>query len=159
MAIVVFLPALALSTITGINVYASNGVTDHRDNYGYVIYVQHHDIERATLALRAEVDMLSIGSEVEEAAQMLGASPLRAIVDVVVPLMKSGILAGMLLVLAFGELLVNSQAIVVKYEGQWYFPTYTAFHPGTDFGFDYSYEVNYRDLHDRFAEEGSDNWI
>ena len=32
-----------------------------------------------------------------EAARMLGASPLRAIVDVVVPLMKSGILAGMLL--------------------------------------------------------------
>jgi len=41
--------------------------------------------------------MLSIGSEVEEAAQMLGASPQRAILDVVVPLMKSGILAGMLL--------------------------------------------------------------
>ncbi len=45
--------------------------------------------------------MLSIGSEVEEAAQMLGASPLRAIVDVVVPLMKSGILAGMLLAFEF----------------------------------------------------------
>ena len=46
------------------------------------------------------------------------------------------ILAGLLLLLAFGELLVNSRAIVVKYEGEWFFPTYTAFHPGTDFGFD-----------------------
>ncbi len=45
--------------------------------------------------------MLSIGSEVEEAAQMLGASPTRAIIDVVVPLMKSGILAGMLLAFEF----------------------------------------------------------
>jgi putative spermidine/putrescine transport system permease protein len=53
--------------------------------------------------------MLSIGSEVEEAAQMLGASPLRAIVDVVVPLMKSGILAGMLLafIVSFNEFTVT----------------------------------------------------
>ncbi|MCG4454643.1 MULTISPECIES: ABC transporter permease [unclassified Pseudomonas] len=53
--------------------------------------------------------MLSIGSEVEEAAQMLGASPLRAIVDVVVPLMRSGILAGMLLafIISFNEFTVT----------------------------------------------------
>jgi len=53
--------------------------------------------------------MMSIGSEVEEAAQMLGASPLRAIVDVVVPLMKSGILAGMLLafIVSFNEFTVT----------------------------------------------------
>ena len=69
------------------------------------------------------------------------------------------ILASMLVLLAFGELLVNSRAIVVKYDGELYFPTYTAFHPGTDFGFDYSYEVNYRDLRDRFAKEGGDNWV
>lgn len=69
------------------------------------------------------------------------------------------LLAGLLLLLAFGELLVNSRAIVVKYEGEWFFPTYTAFHPGTDFGFDYSYEVNYRDLRDRFRAEDGDNWL
>jgi putative spermidine/putrescine transport system permease protein len=53
--------------------------------------------------------MLSIGSEVEEAAKMLGASPLRAIVDVVVPLMRSGILAGMLLafIISFNEFTVT----------------------------------------------------
>jgi len=53
--------------------------------------------------------MLAIGSEVEEAAQMLGASRLRAIVDVVVPLMKSGILAGMLLafIVSFNEFTVT----------------------------------------------------
>ncbi|MEP5569461.1 MAG: ABC transporter permease subunit [Halioglobus sp.] len=69
------------------------------------------------------------------------------------------LLAGLLLLLVFGELLVNSRAIVVKYEGEWFFPTYTAFHPGTDFGFDYSYEVNYRDLRDRFANESGGNWL
>ncbi|NWA00651.1 ABC transporter permease [Pseudomonas gingeri] len=53
--------------------------------------------------------MLAIGSEVEEAAQMLGASPQRAILDVVVPLMKSGILAGMLLafIVSFNEFTVT----------------------------------------------------
>jgi microcin C transport system permease protein len=48
---------------------------------------------------------------------------------------------------------------VVKYEGEWFFPTYTAFHPGTDFGYDYSYEVNYRDLRDKFIAEDGDNWL
>lgn len=53
--------------------------------------------------------MMSIGTEVEEAAQMLGASPTRAIFDVVVPLMKSGILAGMLLafIVSFNEFTVT----------------------------------------------------
>jgi microcin C transport system permease protein len=69
------------------------------------------------------------------------------------------ILAVFMLLLAFGELLINSRALVVSYEGELYFPTYTAFHPGTDFGLDYDYEVNYRDLKQRFEEAGSDNWV
>ncbi len=68
-------------------------------------------------------------------------------------------LSVLLVLLAFGELLVNSRALVVKYEGNLYFPTYTAFHPGTDFGLDYSYEVNYRDLQAHFREEGAGNWV
>ncbi len=58
-----------------------------------------------------------------------------------------------------GELLVNNRALIVKYEGSLYFPTYTAFHPGTDFGLPYSYETNYRELKERFAEQGGDNWV
>ena len=57
------------------------------------------------------------------------------------------------------ELLVNSRAIIVVYQGEWHFPTYGGVIPGTEFGFDYSYETNYRDLAKRFAEERSDNWI
>lgn len=58
-----------------------------------------------------------------------------------------------------GELLVNNRALVVKYGGKLYFPTYTAFHPGTDFGLPYSYETNYRELKERFAEQGGGNWV
>lgn len=59
-----------------------------------------------------------------------------------------------------GEYLVNSRALVVKYEDKIYFPTHTAFHPGTDFGLDYASETNYRDLKKKFAEDPtSGNWV
>jgi microcin C transport system permease protein len=69
------------------------------------------------------------------------------------------ILAGLLLVLAFGELLVSSRALIVSYDGELFFPTYTGFHPGTDFGLDYSYEVNYRDLQEKFNSQGGEDWV
>jgi microcin C transport system permease protein len=68
-------------------------------------------------------------------------------------------LAGLLLVLAFGELLVNSRALIVNYDGELFFPTYTDFHPGTDFGLDYSYEVNYRELQEKFIAQGGEDWV
>lgn len=58
-----------------------------------------------------------------------------------------------------GELLINNRALIVSYEGKLYFPTYTAFHPGTDFGLPYSYETNYRDLKQLFTEQNSRNWV
>ena len=57
---------------------------------------------------------------------------------------------------AGAELLVNNRALVVRYQGQWHFPTYTAFVPGTAFGFDYAYETNYRDLQTRFADKDAE---
>jgi len=60
---------------------------------------------------------------------------------------------------AIGELLINNRALIVKYEGELYFPTYSAFHPGTDFGLPYTYETNYRELKQLFAEQGGDNWV
>lgn len=70
-------------------------------------------------------------------------------------------LALMFLVFLFviGELLINNRALIVSYEGELYFPTYTAFHPGTDFGLPYSYETNYRELKARFEEQGGNNWV
>jgi len=68
-------------------------------------------------------------------------------------------LAGLLILVSFGELLVNSRALMVNYDDTLYFPTYSGFHAGTDFGMDYDYEVNYRDLKEMFAQEGGNNWV
>ncbi|GAB3629680.1 ABC transporter permease [Pandoraea terrae] len=51
----------------------------------------------------------SIGPEFEEAAWVMGASPRRAMIDVVLPLMRPGILAGMLFafIISFNEFTVT----------------------------------------------------
>ncbi|OIR14883.1 inner membrane ABC transporter permease protein YejE [mine drainage metagenome] len=69
------------------------------------------------------------------------------------------VLGALLLAAAFGELLVNSRALIVHYQGHTYFPTYTAFHPGTDFGLSYSYETNYRALQQEFEKQHDGNWV
>ena len=63
----------------------------------------------------------------------------------------------LVLLSCFAELMVNSRAVVVHYDGQWYFPTYGAIIPGKKLGFDYDYETNYRDLEKRFEKEGGDS--
>jgi len=68
-------------------------------------------------------------------------------------------LATLLVVSLFGQMLISNRALIVSYEGELYFPTYTSFHPGTDFGLDYAYETNYRELQRKFEEEGSGNWL
>jgi microcin C transport system permease protein len=68
-------------------------------------------------------------------------------------------LVSLLVLVSVGELLVNNKALIVSYEGELYFPTYTSFHPGTDFGLDYQYEVNYRDLQQVFELEDRGNWV
>lgn len=57
------------------------------------------------------------------------------------------------------ELLVNNRALMVSYEGEWHFPTYTTLKPGTTFGLEYDYETNYRELRDKFKVEESSNWV
>jgi len=69
------------------------------------------------------------------------------------------LLAGLGVLLALGELLINSRALIVSYQGQLYFPTYTDFRPGTDFGLDYAYETNYRELKAHFQQQGEGNWV
>lgn len=65
----------------------------------------------------------------------------------------------MVFLFAIGELLINNRALIVSYEGELYFPTYSNFHPGTDFGLPYSYETNYRELKERFEQQGAGNWV
>ncbi len=59
----------------------------------------------------------------------------------------------LVLLSVFAELLVNSRALVVHYNDQWFFPTYGAVIPGKVFGLDYDYETNYRDLKKRFEQQ------
>lgn len=57
------------------------------------------------------------------------------------------------------ELWINDRALVVRYQGEWYFPTYGTPLPGRIFGLDYAYETDYRDLARRFATVGDGNWV
>ena len=57
------------------------------------------------------------------------------------------------------ELLVNSRALIVSYQGQLHFPTYGDVLPGQQFGLDYEYETNYRQLKAKFAAEGQGDWV
>jgi microcin C transport system permease protein len=70
------------------------------------------------------------------------------------------IIFSIMVLASFGaELLVNNRALVVKYEGQYYFPTYGGIIPGRTFGLDYDYETNYRDLARKFKEQRGGNWV
>jgi len=57
------------------------------------------------------------------------------------------------------EVFVNKRALIVHYEGQYYFPTYGAQIPGEQFGLGYAYETNYRVLKGIFLEENRGNWV
>jgi microcin C transport system permease protein len=56
------------------------------------------------------------------------------------------VIMALLVATLFAELWVNSRALIVKYGGEYYFPTYGAYLPGETFGLDYQYETNYREL-------------
>lgn len=56
------------------------------------------------------------------------------------------ILIALIVLSLFAELIVSSRALLVRYEGRYYFPTYGDIIPGSEFGFDYEYETSYRDL-------------
>ena len=57
------------------------------------------------------------------------------------------------------ELLVNRRALIVHYQGRYYFPVYGRMLPGKTFGLDYNYETNYRKLARVFASRHADDWV
>ena len=59
----------------------------------------------------------------------------------------------------FAEFFINNRALLVKYEGHYYFPTYGAIIPGKVFGMNYDYEADYRELKSKFLEKKSDNYV
>lgn len=75
------------------------------------------------------------------------------------------LLTTLILLACFAELLINNRALIVRYEGRWYFPTYGAMIPGKTFGLDYEWETDYRQLKEHFRQQqaagngASENWI
>jgi len=69
------------------------------------------------------------------------------------------IITSLIVLSLLAEMLVNSRALMVSYEGEWYFPTYGAIIPGNEFGLGYQYETNYRELKQKIREDGGDNWV
>lgn len=69
------------------------------------------------------------------------------------------VLVVLLLLSCMAELFVNSRALVVSYEGKWYFPTYGTYIPGSTFGLFYEYETNYRELQQEFENADGGNWV
>jgi len=59
----------------------------------------------------------------------------------------------------FAEMLVNNQALVVCFNGRFFFPAYGKFLPGSTFGLPYTYETNYRELKGFFEAQGRGNWV
>ena len=57
------------------------------------------------------------------------------------------------------ELFVNSRALMVKYNGETYYPVFSDVRYGNEFGLDYDHEVDYRELQKKFEAEGGENWV
>ncbi len=64
----------------------------------------------------------------------------------------------MVLLALTAELWASNRALLVKYEGQLYFPTYGAEITGDTFGLGYQYETNYRELKSVLATQAG-NWV
>ena len=72
------------------------------------------------------------------------------------------ILILILFVTFFAEIFVNNKALLVKYEGEYYFPTYGKVIPAKTFGQNLGTgeeETNYRVLQKSFQENGGENYV
>lgn len=59
----------------------------------------------------------------------------------------------------FNPLLINSRALMVSYDGQWYFPAFSGHYEAQDFGQRRIGEAHYRNLKKDFAEANEGNWV
>ncbi|MBU0994695.1 MAG: ABC transporter permease subunit [Proteobacteria bacterium] len=69
------------------------------------------------------------------------------------------IIATFIILSLFAEVFINSRALIVKYNGSYYFPTYRAMIPGNVFDLGYDYETNYRALQKQFENDPSGNFV
>ncbi|MGF1712749.1 ABC transporter permease subunit [Vibrio kagoshimensis] len=69
------------------------------------------------------------------------------------------VLTALVLLSSIAEVFVNNKALMVSYDGNWYFPTYTHVVTGRTLGQDYDYEANYRELREQFKVQDEGNWV
>ncbi len=69
------------------------------------------------------------------------------------------ILSTLLMLSIFAEMLVNSKALIVSYQGTYHFPVLSDVIPGTEYGLDYLSEANYRELKQKFIEEDNGDFV
>ncbi|MDG3087962.1 ABC transporter permease subunit [Vibrio hannami] len=69
------------------------------------------------------------------------------------------LLSVLLLLSLFAELLINSKALVVKYQGEYTFPVISDVIPGQRYGLSYPSETNYRQLQEKFSQENEGNYV
>ncbi len=69
------------------------------------------------------------------------------------------VLLALLFISLFSELIANNRALLVYYEGNLTVPVYGAVTPGIQYGLNYEYETNYRELKRRFQAENNSNWM
>jgi microcin C transport system permease protein len=62
-------------------------------------------------------------------------------------------LTALVLFSCVAELFINNRALVVRHDGEWFFPTYGAMIPGKTLGLDYDWETDYRQLRDRLRAD------
>ncbi len=56
------------------------------------------------------------------------------------------LLSALILISCFAELIFNSKALAVQYQGELYWPVFSSAIEGSQFGLEYEYETNYRQL-------------
>ncbi|NLS13955.1 ABC transporter permease subunit [Vibrio sp. SM6] len=69
------------------------------------------------------------------------------------------ILSALLVLSLVAELLINSKALVVKYQGEYFFPVFTDVRLGSEFGQMAAGEANYRELQQTFRHENNGNYV
>lgn len=69
------------------------------------------------------------------------------------------LLIAFLIISTITRFFIGSDALMVKYEGETYFPVMGNYYSGKTFGEDYAFEAKYRDLQVKFREADEGNFI
>ena len=78
--------------------------------------------------------------------------------------LKRGYYSLIILLITYGisfflPLLINNRALIVKYNGDYYFPAFSGYVSGETFNQDVPGEARYRKLKNEFREDGNGNWV